>query len=124
MASISRHLRTFAEGIGGREQMAIEAFASALEVIPRTLAENAGIDPVNALIELRKAHSEGKSTSGVDVNEVGVQDMLANNVVEPVRVVEQALLSATETSIMILRIDDVISSASSSPMGGEDFEDF
>ena len=101
--------------------MAIEAFATALEVIPRTLAENAGIDPVNALIELRKAHAEGSSTSGVDVNEVGVQDMLANDVVEPSRVVEQALLSATETSIMILRIDDVIS-ASTSAMGGE--EDF
>jgi len=121
MASISRHLRTYAEGGGGREQMAIEAFATALEVIPRTLAENAGIDPVNALIELRKAHAEGSSTSGVDVNEVGVQDMLANDVVEPSRVVEQALLSATETSIMILRIDDVIS-ASTSTMGGE--EDF
>ena len=121
MASISRHLRTYAEGVGGREQMAIEAFATALEVIPRTLAENAGIDPVNALIELRKAHAEGSSTSGVDVNEVGVQDMLANDVVEPSRVVEQALLSATETSIMILRIDDVIS-ASTSTMGGE--EDF
>ena len=121
MASISRHLRTYAEGVGGREQMAIEAFATALEVIPRTLAENAGIDPVNALIELRKAHAEGSSTSGVDVNEVGVQDMLANDVVEPSRVVEQALLSATETSIMILRIDDVIS-ASTSAMGGE--EDF
>ena len=119
MASISRHLRTYAEGVGGREQMAIEAFATALEVIPRTLAENAGIDPVNALIELRKAHAEGSSTSGVDVNEVGVQDMLANDVVEPSRVVEQALLSATETSIMILRIDDVIS-ASTSTMGGEE----
>ena len=123
MASISRHLRAYAEGVGGREQMAIEAFATALEVIPRTLAENAGIDPVNALIELRKAHAEGRSTCGVDVNEVGVQDMLANDVVEPSRVVEQALLSATETSIMILRIDDVISASTSAMGGDEDFAD-
>ncbi|MEE2747820.1 MAG: thermosome subunit beta [Candidatus Thermoplasmatota archaeon] len=110
IASISRDLRSYAEGIGGREQMAIEAFAGALEVIPRTLAENAGLDPVNTIIEVRKAHAEGKSTYGVNVFEGGVMDMRAANVLEPVRVVEQAMQSATETAVMILRIDDVISS--------------
>ncbi len=110
IASLSRDLRAYAEGIGGREQMAIEAFAGALEVIPRTLAENAGLDPVNTIIEVRKAHAEGNSTYGVNVFEGGVMDMRTANVLEPVRVVEQAIQSATETAVMILRIDDVISS--------------
>ena len=110
LAALSRDLRTYAEGVGGREQMAIEAFASALEIIPRTLAENAGLDPVTTLIELRKAHADGQSHAGINVYEGGVVDMKAANVVEPMRVVEQAIQSATETAIMILRIDDVISS--------------
>ena len=110
LAALSRDLRAFAEGIGGREQMAIEAFAGALEVIPRTLAENAGLDPVNTIIEVRKAHAEGKATYGVNVFEGGVMDMREANVLEPLRVVEQAIQSATETAVMILRIDDVISS--------------
>ena len=120
-AAISRELRSYAEGIGGREQMAIEAFSGALEVIPRTLAENAGLDPVNTIIDLRKAHSEGKSHFGVNVYEGGVADMNEGRVFEPSRVVEQAIQSASETAVMILRIDDVISSRASPPMpeGGE-----
>jgi thermosome len=110
LAALSRDLRTYAETVGGREQMAIEAFASALEIIPRTLAENAGLDPVTTLIELRKAHADGRSHAGINVYEGGVVDMKEANVVEPMRVVEQAIQSATETAIMILRIDDVISS--------------
>ena len=110
LAALSRDLRTYAETIGGREQMAIEAFASALEIIPRTLAENAGLDPVTTLIALRKAHADGESHAGINVYEGGVVDMKAGNVLEPLRVVEQAIQSATETAIMILRIDDVISS--------------
>jgi thermosome len=118
LAALSRDLRTFAESIGGREQMAIEAFASALEIIPRTLAENAGLDPVTTLIELRKAHADGQSHAGINVYEGGVVDMKAANVIEPMRVVEQAIQSATETAIMILRIDDVISSKGVSMDGG------
>ena len=119
LASISRDLRAYAEGVGGREQMAIEAFAGALEVIPRTLAENAGLDPVNTIIELRKAHAEGKSTYGVNVFEGGVMDMAEANVLEPVRVVEQAIQSATETAVMILRIDDVIQSRAGGGTGAD-----
>ena len=121
VAAISRDLRSYAEGIGGREQMAIEAFSGALEVIPRTLAENAGLDPVNTIIDLRKAHSEGKSHFGVNVYDGGVADMSEAQVFEPSRVVEQAIQSASETAVMILRIDDVISSRAGSPMpdGGE-----
>ncbi|MDE0869053.1 MAG: thermosome subunit beta [Candidatus Poseidoniaceae archaeon] len=118
LAALSRDLRTFAESVGGREQMAIEAFASALEIIPRTLAENAGLDPVTTLIELRKAHADGQSHAGINVYEGGVVDMKAANVIEPMRVVEQAIQSATETAIMILRIDDVISSKGASMDGG------
>ena len=123
LAALSRDLRTYAETIGGREQMAIEAFASALEIIPRTLAENAGLDPVTTIIALRKAHADGASHSGINVYEGGVVDMQAANVLEPLRVVEQAIQSATETAIMILRIDDVISSKGVSMadgFGGED----
>ena len=121
LAAISRELRSYAEGIGGREQMAIEAFSGALEVIPRTLAENAGLDPVNTIIDLRKAHSEGNSHFGVNVYEGGVVDMSESRVYEPSRVVEQAIQSASETATMILRIDDVISSRASPamPEGGE-----
>tara|TARA_B100001121_G_scaffold295005_1_gene299070 strand:+ start:1635 stop:3257 length:1623 start_codon:yes stop_codon:yes gene_type:complete len=118
LAALSRDLRTFAETVGGREQMAIEAFASALEIIPRTLAENAGLDPVTTLIELRKAHADGQSNAGINVYEGGVVDMRTANVLEPIRVVEQAIQSATETAVMILRIDDVISSKGVS-MGDE-----
>lgn len=123
LAALSRDLRTYAETIGGREQMAIEAFASALEIIPRTLAENAGLDPVTTLIALRKAHADGASHAGINVYEGGVVDMQAANVLEPLRVVEQAIQSATETAIMILRIDDVISSKGVSMadgFGGQD----
>ncbi|MDP6329076.1 MAG: thermosome subunit beta, partial [Candidatus Thalassarchaeaceae archaeon] len=122
LAAISRSLRSYAEGIGGREQMAIEAFSGALEVIPRTLAENAGLDPVNTIIDLRKAHSEGKSEFGVNVYEGGVANMANSKVFEPSRVVDQAIQSATETAVMILRIDDVISSRASSPMEGGEFD--
>ena len=122
LAALSRELRSYAEGVGGREQMAIEAFASALEVIPRTLAENAGLDPVNTIIELRKAHSEGNSNTGINVFEGGVSDMKEANVLEPLRVVEQAIQSATETAVMILRIDDVISSKGMSDGGMGDMD--
>ena len=124
LASISRDLRTYAEGIGGREQMAIEAFATAMEIIPRTLAENAGLDPVTTIIELRKAHADGQRHAGINVYDGGVADMMAANVVEPMRVVEQAIQSATETATMILRIDDVISSKGIRPSDDGGMDDF
>ena len=122
LAELSRSLRTYAESVGGREQMAIEAFATALEIIPRTLAENAGLDPVTAILDLRKAHAEGQRHAGINVEEGGVADMREHHVLEPLRVVEQAIQSATETAIMILRIDDVITSKGAQ-MPGEDMDD-
>jgi thermosome len=113
-------LREFATTVGGREQLAIEAFATAIEIIPRTLAENAGLDPINTLIDLRKAHKGGKKHMGLNVWDGSVTDMKKLKIVEPMRVMKQAIQGATETAIMILRIDDVIASRSGGggPPGG------
>ncbi len=105
---IALGLRDYAATVGGREQLAIEKFADAVEVVPRALATNAGIDPIDILIKLRKAHSEGKKYHGVDVFKGDIADMRENNVLEPLRVGVQAIKSATEAAIMILRIDDII----------------
>jgi thermosome len=109
---LTQNLREFATTVGGREQLAIEAFATAIEIIPRTLAENAGLDPINTLIDLRKAHKSGKKYMGLNVWEGSVTDMKKLKIIEPMRVMKQAIQGATETAIMILRIDDVIASRS------------
>ncbi len=103
-------LRDYAATVGGREQLAMEAFANALESIPKTLAENAGLDVIDIIIKLRKAHKEGNKFAGIDVNTGEVVDMRERNVVEPIRVGKQAIESATEAATMILRIDDVVAS--------------
>jgi thermosome len=110
---LSLRLREYASTEGGRIQLAIEAFAGALEIIPRTLAENAGLDPIDKLVELREAHEKGKKTFGLDVYEGKAVDMWEAGVVEPLRVKTQAISSAAEAAVMILRIDDVIASAKS-----------
>ena len=107
---IALRLREYSATVGGREQIAIDAFASALEVIPTALAENAGLDPIDILIEMRKAHKGGKVNAGVNVFNGKVEDMKKNNVLEPLRVGKQAINSATDAAVMILRIDDVIAS--------------
>jgi thermosome len=106
---LAKRLRKFAETVAGREQLAVKAFADALEVIPRTLAENSGLDPIDMLVKLRAAHEkEGGEVCGLDVFEGEVIDMLEKGVVEPLKVKTQAIDSATEASVMLLRIDDVI----------------
>jgi chaperonin GroEL (HSP60 family) len=107
-AEIALRLREYASSVGGREQMAIEAYANAMEVLPRTLAENAGFDPINTLIQLRKAHAEGKKTAGINIGTNEIVDMRSMDIIEPLRVSRQAINSATDVAIMILRIDDVI----------------
>ncbi|HXZ23431.1 MAG TPA: thermosome subunit beta [Methanomassiliicoccales archaeon] len=107
---IALKLREYSASVGGREQIAIDAFASALEVVPTALAENAGLDPIDILIELRKAHKSGRKNAGLNVFEGKVDDMLKINVLEPFRVGKQAINSATDAAVMILRIDDVIAS--------------
>ncbi|MBU2560014.1 TCP-1/cpn60 chaperonin family protein [archaeon] len=111
---VARGLRTFAKSIGGREQLAIEAFADAIEVIPRALAENAGLDPIDTLVALRSRHAKADGTKfGLDVFTGKVTDMLKQGVVEPLKVKTQAINSASEVAVMILRIDDVIASSGS-----------
>jgi chaperonin GroEL (HSP60 family) len=113
-------LRKYAATVGGREQLAIEAFADAVEIIPRTLAENAGLDAINALVDLRQAHEKGSTYAGLDLDTGKVMDAWKANVLEPLRVKVQALQSATEVANMILRIDDVIAAKEfSAPKGGE-----
>ena len=122
---LALQLRDYAATVGGREQLAIEAFADALEGIPRALAENAGLDVIDVLIKLRKAHKDGNKTAGIDVFTGDIVDMRERNVVEPIRVGRQAIGAATEVATMILRIDDVIAAKGndkkSSGGGGGDF---
>ena len=117
---IAMNLRDYAQTVGGREQIAIEAFASAMEVIPTTLAENAGLDPINITIEMRKQHKAGKVNAGLNPFTGKVEDMLKLDVIEPYRIGKQAINSATDAAVMILRIDDVIASRGSpQPQMGE-----
>ncbi|MBN1234555.1 MAG: TCP-1/cpn60 chaperonin family protein [Methanotrichaceae archaeon] len=129
---LALRLRAYASTVGGREQLAIEAFANGMEIIPKTLAENAGLDQIDSLVSLRSQHEKGVKTSGLDMDTGKPVDMLTLGVVEPLRVKTQAINSAAEAAIMILRIDDVIASKSGGPggmpggmggmggMGGED----
>jgi len=110
-AEAARELRKFAEGFSGREQLAINAFADALEIIPRSLAENGGMDPIDTLVQVRAEHEKGNIAVGVNVLEGNVADMLELGVIEPLKVKTQAIKSACDAAEMILRIDDVISAA-------------
>ena len=118
-------LRKYAPRVGGREQLAIEAFADAIEIVPRTLAENAGLDVIDTLMALRKAHTrKGRNPhAGLDVFSGKVVNMRSRNVMEPLRVKTQAISSATDVASMILRIDDIIASRapaeSPMPPGGD-----
>ena len=107
-AVLASFLRDWSERFEGREQLAINKFAEALEIIPLTIAENAGMDPIDTMVQLRAKQSEGKKWTGIDAKEGKVSDMLSKNIVEPVVVKEQIIKSATEAACMILRIDDVI----------------
>ncbi|MHA1586356.1 MAG: TCP-1/cpn60 chaperonin family protein, partial [Candidatus Heimdallarchaeota archaeon] len=101
-------------------QLAVEKFAEALEIIPRTLAENAGLDPIDVLVALRAAHDKGSDTAGVNLETGKPSDMVKEKVFEPVSVARQAISSASEAAQMILRIDDIIAAKSTGgmPPGG------
>jgi thermosome len=105
---LSLRLSEYAATLKGREQLAVTKFANAMEVIPRTLAENAGLDPIDMMVELKSQHEKGNKDAGLDVYTGDVIDMMDKGVVEPLRVKTQAINSATEAAVMILRIDDVI----------------
>ena len=116
---VALELRDFADGVEGREQLAVEAFADALEIIPRTLAENAGLDSIDSLVSLRSKHDGGDAHAGLNAETGDIENMTESGVVEPLRVKTQAVSSATDAAVMILRIDDVIAGGDT----GSDDED-
>ncbi len=105
---VARQIHKFADSSSGKEQLAIRAFANALEVVPRTLAESAGLDPIDKVAEVRAAHDRGEKWAGIDVFTGKVRDAWKAKVLEPFKVKSLAMNSATEVAVMILRIDDVI----------------
>jgi len=113
---LSKRLREFSQGLSGREQLAVEEFASALEFIPTTLAENAGLDPIDILTELKSRHDAGERNAGLNLFTNKVENVLEARIIEPLKIKTQAISSATDVANMILRIDDVI--ASSGRSGG------
>jgi len=119
---LAQKLRDYADSVGGREQLAINAFADSLEVIPRTLAENAGFDPIDTLVDLRNKHDDGEVWAGLDVSSGKSEALFDKGVVEPKQTKTQAVQSASESAEMILRIDDVISASGfdADDMGGDD----
>lgn len=117
-AYVATQLKDWADSFDGREQLAIKKYAEALETIPLTIAENAGMDPIDTMATLRAKQSQGRKWTGIDAKNTKIADMLAIDVVEPVVVKEQIIKSATEAACMILRIDDVISVSSGSGGGG------
>ena len=116
-ALLAAFLKDWSGRFDGRQQLAIKKYAEALEVIPLTIAENAGMDPIDTMVSLRAKQSDGKKWTGINAKEGKISDMLAQNIVEPVVVKKQIIKSATETASMILRIDDVIA-ISGAPGGG------
>ena len=106
---LAMRLKKYSESLSGREQLAVEAFANSLEVIPRTLAENAGLDPIDIVASLKSAHDRKEITAGIDVFSGKIKDAEKMGVIEPLKIKTQAVSSAAEVAIMILRIDDVIS---------------
>jgi thermosome len=116
--ALANRIRAFAASFSGRERLAVEAFADSLEVIPRTLAENAGLDPIDVVAGLKAAHAKA-STAGIDVTTGKVMDAWTRGVIEPLRIKTQAVASATDVATMILRIDDVIAAGKDAPPRGE-----
>ncbi|MFZ0185031.1 MAG: thermosome subunit beta [Nitrosotalea sp.] len=115
---LASHLKEWADRFEGREQLAIKKYAEALEIIPLTIAENAGMDPINTMVTLRAKHSQGRKWTGIDARNTRVADMFSIDIIEPVAVKEQIIKSATEAACMILRIDDVIASSGGRGGGG------
>ncbi len=117
-AYLASGLKDWADRFEGREQLAIKKYAEALEIIPLTIAENAGMDPIDTMITLRAKQSQGKKWTGIDARNTRIADMYSLDIVEPAAVKEQIIKSATEAACMILRIDDVIASSGAKGGGG------
>jgi len=117
---VAARLRDYADGVEGRQQLAVEAFADALEIIPRTLASNAGLDSIDTLVDLRAAHENGQVSAGLNVFTGDVEDTLETGVVEPAHAKRQALSSAAEAANLVLKIDDIIAAGDLSTSGDGD----
>jgi len=117
---VAARLRDYADDISGREQLAVGAFADALEIVPRVLASNAGLDSIDTLVSLRAAHEDGDTHAGLDVFSGDVVDTYEAGVVEPAHSKEQALSSATEAANLVLKIDDIIAAGDLSTSGDDD----
>ena len=117
-AYLAGQLNEYADSFDGREQLAIKQYAEALESIPLTIAENAGMDPIDTIISLRAKQNNGKKGAGINAKESKIGDMNSLSILEPLVVKEQIVKSATETACMILRIDDVIAVSGGPPSGG------
>ncbi|GAB6862449.1 thermosome subunit beta [Haloplanus litoreus] len=117
---LASRLRDYADSVSGREQLAVEAFADAVEVVPRVLASNAGLDSIDTLVDLRAAHEAGDTRAGLNVFTGDVVDTLDAGVVEPAHSKEQALSSASEAANLVLKIDDIIAAGDLSTSGDED----
>jgi len=117
---LADRLRNYADSVEGREQLAVEAFADSLELVPRVLAENAGLDSIDYLVDLRAAHESGEQNTGLNVLTGNVEDTYEAGVVEPAHAKEQALSSATEAANLVLKIDDIISAGDLSTEGDGD----
>ncbi len=114
---LAKRLREFSQGLSGREQLAVEEFASALEFIPTTLAENAGLDPIDILTELKAKHDSGEKNAGLNLFTGRIENVLEARIIEPFKIKSQAINSASDVAIMILRIDDVIAASDSGSSG-------
>ncbi|MCU4751043.1 thermosome subunit beta [Halobacteria archaeon AArc-curdl1] len=119
---LASRLRDYADSVSGREQLAVEAFADSLELVPRVLAENAGLDSIDTLVDLRAAHDDGQIRAGLNVFSGDVEDTFESGVVEPAHAKEQAVTSATEAANLVLKIDDIISAGDLSTDKGDDQE--
>jgi chaperonin GroEL (HSP60 family) len=116
---VARRVREYADSVSGREQLAVEAFADALELVPRVLAGNAGLDSIDTLVELRAAHEDGDETAGLNVFTGDVVDTFEAGVVESAHAKRQAVSSATESANLVLKIDDIIAAGDLSTEGEE-----
>jgi thermosome len=116
--ALAMRLRQYAQSIGGREQLAIEAFAKALEIIPRSLAENSGANPIDVLVELKAVQEKGQVQYGYNVFTGQIEDVVNAGIVEPIAIKTQALKSASEAAMMILKIDDVVAASELRGGGG------
>ena len=105
---IIRHLQRTAEGVGTREQLAMEAYADAIEVLPRTIAETAGLDPIDTLVELRHAHDTGNIQVGIDAETGNIENMSQKGIIEPIRVKRAAFEAATQSAVQLLQVDDIL----------------